>query len=86
MCRVWRVGVTRDYLFEIRHENETREIYIYKYKIRVEESFESFTLLEKPRFGERRIFLRRGRKILNWENKYKGGKENEILVLGGNLI
>lgn len=35
MCRVWPVGVTRDYLFEIRHENETREIYIYK--IRVEE-------------------------------------------------
>lgn len=37
MCRVWRVGVTRDYLFEIRHENETRERYIYIYKIRVEE-------------------------------------------------
>lgn len=85
MCRVWRVGVTRDYLFEIRHENETRERYIYN-SSRRSGIFESFTLLEKPRFGERRIFLRRGRKILNWENKYKGGKENEILVLGGNLI
>lgn len=44
------------------------------YKIRVEEVEFLNRLLEKPRFGERRIFLRRGRKILNWENKYKGGK------------
>lgn len=56
------------------------------YKIRVEEvEFLNRLLCSKSLVLEREEFFEE-RKILNWENKYKGGKENEILVLGGNLI